>query len=83
MKCPYCETNIQVNNMNRHTNTKRCRGIRRQKQYKEGNYEDVFIEENNFVYLFSIQTYGYQVCYLGELTEEEFELKFLREKDMT
>ncbi len=81
MKCPYCETNIQVNNMNRHTTTKRCRGIRRQKQYKEGNYEDVFIEDNKF--FFSQMVFGYQVCYLGELTEEEFELKFLRKKDMT
>ncbi len=80
MKCPYCEKDIQPNNMDRHTNTKRCRGIRRCKIISEGDYKDVNMEDFGLACFFSHTPYHKQIYHLGKLTEEEFELKFLRQK---
>ncbi len=77
MKCPCCEREVQPDNMGKHMNTKRCRGIRRLNTILEGDYEDVFIN-GDYDRLFSYIGWGEKVEILGELTEEEYEFRFLR-----
>ncbi len=77
MKCPYCEREVQPRNMDKHINTKYCRGIRRLKTILEGDYEDIFINEG-YDRFFSNLCYDTKTEILGELTEEEYEFRFLR-----
>ncbi len=88
MKCPYCEIDIQPKNMNKHRlcskrclrarSSKRCLGARRYNTISEENYEDI-----RLAYFFTNMRYHEQIWHLGNMTDEEFELKFLRKKDMT
>ncbi len=89
MKCPYCEKDIQPKNMNRHTNTIRCRGKQRCNTISEADYKNVYMGDFGFAYFFTNMRHLFcakryrLLSYFGKMTQEEFELKFLRRKDMT